>query len=311
MCHTAPAAVAALGTGLSMAYEECRAQLSGQRWNCSGVGDDTYFGHVMPLATREAAFTYAITAAGATHALSAACARGDLPSCGCTHNRLSSQRRRSSSPTTSEQFQWGGCGELAFGGRFARRFLDARELEADARSAMNLHNNRVGRKTVKDLVRRECKCHGVSGSCAVRTCWRALPQFRAVAAALRDKYRRARLHRAAPPDSPAAPARAPHPALRRYRQNGVGRPPRKTELVFLAASPSYCEPDAAAGSLGTHGRHCNRTSTDEDGCEKLCCGRGYSTVRVVKQVQCRCKFHWCCNVTCDTCLSRTQTHVCE
>lgn len=52
-------------------------------------------------------------------------------------------RRRTSSP---DQFQWGGCGEAAYGARFARRFLDARELEADARSLMNLHNNRVGRK---------------------------------------------------------------------------------------------------------------------------------------------------------------------
>lgn len=48
-------------------------------------------------------------------------------------------------------------------------------------------------QVVKDLVRRECKCHGVSGSCAVRTCWRALPPFRAAAAALRDRYDRARL----------------------------------------------------------------------------------------------------------------------
>ncbi|XP_052755436.1 protein Wnt-7b isoform X2 [Galleria mellonella] len=325
MCHAAPAAVAALGTGLSMAYKECRAQLSGYRWNCSGVGDGAYFGHVMPLATREAAFTYAITAAGATHALSAACARGDLPACGCAHNsKLSVQRRRGSSPSSSDQFQWGGCGEVAFGARFARRFLDARELEADARSLMNLHNNRVGRKTVKELVRRECKCHGVSGSCAVRTCWRALPPFAAVARALRERYRRARrvaAHAAPPPRtafaahvSLAAAAAAvvqPHLVLRRYRPNGVGRPPRKSELVYLAPSPSYCEPDAAAGSPGTHGRHCNRTSRDEDGCEKLCCGRGYNTVRVVKHVQCRCQFHWCCKVTCDTCLSRTETHVCE
>ena len=30
--------------------------------------------------------------------------------------------------------------------RFARRFLDAREIEGDARSLMNLHNNKAGRK---------------------------------------------------------------------------------------------------------------------------------------------------------------------
>lgn len=64
-----------------------------------------------------------------------------------------------------EQWEWGGgstgsgagagagasgvgarCGEAAYGARFARRFLDARELERDARALMNLHNNRLGRK---------------------------------------------------------------------------------------------------------------------------------------------------------------------
>ncbi|XP_073961203.1 wnt oncogene analog 2 isoform X2 [Choristoneura fumiferana] len=297
MCRAAPAAIAAVGDGLRMAYAECRHQLSDQRWNCSGVGDGNDFGHVMPLATREAAFTYAITSAGVTHALSAACARGDLPACGCANNR-----RRS----TTEQFQWGGCGEAAYGARFARRFLDARELDADARGLMNLHNNRVGRKVsemVKDLVRRECKCHGVSGSCALRTCWRALPQYKAVAAALRDKYRRAKL---------VAPQPQPLLVVRRNKQTtAVGRQPRKSELVYLEPSPSYCEPDPASGSLGTHGRICNRTSRGENGCETLCCGRGYNTVRASQATQCRCRFHWCCRVTCDTCVIRTETHVCK
>lgn len=30
--------------------------------------------------------------------------------------------------------------------KFSRKFLDAREIEGDARSLMNLHNNRAGRK---------------------------------------------------------------------------------------------------------------------------------------------------------------------
>ncbi|KPJ12754.1 Protein Wnt-7b [Papilio machaon] len=343
MCRSSPAAIAAVGDGLRMAYAECREQLSGYRWNCSGVGDGNDFGHVMPLATREAAFTYAITSAGVTHALSAACARGDLPACHCNSNR-----RRMTGP--SEQFQWGGCGEAAYGARFARRFLDARELESDARSLMNLHNNRVGRKyscgeaaygarfarrfldarelesdarslmnlhnnrvgrkIVKDLVRRECKCHGVSGSCALRTCWRALPPFRTVAAALRERYHRAKMVTLHPPPDTNAPHS--HLVIRRARQNaGVGRQPRKSELVFLEPSPSYCEPDTAAGSFGTHGRHCNRTSRGENGCETLCCGRGYNTIRTVEETKCRCQFHWCCRVTCDKCITRTETHVCK
>lgn len=38
---------------------------------------------------------------------------------------------------------------LQFNDRFARRFLDAREIEGDARSLMNLHNNKAGRKVSK------------------------------------------------------------------------------------------------------------------------------------------------------------------
>ncbi|XP_063897148.1 protein Wnt-7a-like [Helicoverpa armigera] len=49
LCRQAPAAVAAIGEGLRMAYAECRAQLAGRRWNCSGVGDSQHFGHVMPI----------------------------------------------------------------------------------------------------------------------------------------------------------------------------------------------------------------------------------------------------------------------
>lgn len=37
-------------------------------------------------------------------------------------------------------------------------------------------------------MRTECKCHGLSGSCTLRTCWRKLPLFRDVAIRLKDKF---------------------------------------------------------------------------------------------------------------------------
>lgn len=46
---------------------------------------------------------------------------------------------------------------------------------------------------VKHLLRTDCKCHGVSGSCAMKTCWKSLPPFRLVGDTLMRKYNKARL----------------------------------------------------------------------------------------------------------------------
>lgn len=44
-------------------------------------------------------------------------------------------------------WKWGGCSaDVVFGASLAKRFCDSREMEGDARSLMNLHNNKAGRK---------------------------------------------------------------------------------------------------------------------------------------------------------------------
>lgn len=96
---------------------------------------------VLFAGSKEAAFTYAVASAGVTYAITAACSRGNISTCGCD------PRHKSKKEVAPAGWKWGGCSvDAGYGMRLARRFLDAREIEGDARSLMNLHNNKAGRK---------------------------------------------------------------------------------------------------------------------------------------------------------------------
>ncbi|KAB0396625.1 hypothetical protein E2I00_020155, partial [Balaenoptera physalus] len=170
--------------------------------------------------SREAAFTYAITAAGVAHAVTAACSQGNLSNCGC-------DREKQGYYNQAEGWKWGGCSaDVRYGIDFSRRFV------------------------LEERMKLECKCHGVSGSCTTKTCWTTLPKFREVGHLLKEKYN-------------------------------------------VAVQVEV-------------GRLCNRTSPGADGCDTMCCGRGYNTHQYTKVWQCNCKFHWCCFVKCNTCSERTE-----
>jgi len=46
----------------------------------------------------------------------------------------------------------------------------------------------VYEQAIEDYMNVQCKCHGVSGSCEIRTCWRSVPPFQEVGSILNDKY---------------------------------------------------------------------------------------------------------------------------
>merc|ERR1712071_590175 len=58
------------------------------------------------------------------------------------------------------------------------------------RRRISRHNNAVGSKIVERLVNRTCKCHGVSGSCTMQTCWNQLAHFSEAARSIKLKYER-------------------------------------------------------------------------------------------------------------------------
>lgn len=82
----------------------------------------------------------------------------------------------------------------------------------------------------------QCKCHGVSGSCSIKTCWRSLPPMMEIGIILLQRYTNAR-------DASRA---APTVKMKKSEEE---------QLVYLAKSPDYCTRDDRLGSFGTTGRY--------------------------------------------------------
>jgi len=177
-------------------------------------------------------------------------------------------------------------------------------------------------QAVNNYVRVACKCHGVSGSCVVRTCWRQLPDFRSVGDRLLVRYDAATLatfnrHGTSlvrpardDNDNDAGEARR---RRRRKSKRDDGRRISKEQLLYVDQSPDYCP--------ATGGRRCLRRSRRHSGdqagrlgqadCNTMCCGRGYNEYRRSTTVRCRCKFVWCCRVVCDVCRRIEDVVVCK
>ena len=147
-----------------------------------------------------------------------------------------------------------------------------------------------------DLV---CKCHGVSGSCSIKICWRKMKPFREIGTVLKQKFDGATLV---------------HVNKRKNKLRPISRDmkrPTRKDLVYLEHSPDFCNPNPKKGSLGTKGRQCDKDSYGLDGCNLMCCGRGYYTIVKTFTEDCDCKFFWCCRVECKKCRHTRELHFCN
>ncbi|NWU99139.1 WN11B protein, partial [Upupa epops] len=275
----------------------CQQTFTDTRWNCSSVQHAPSFGPDLLRGTRESAFVYALAAAAVAHSIAQACSSGLLPRCSCASVP---------SELPGPDFRWGGCGDnlgygLQLGAAFADSPLKSSRLGAQGLKAMNLHNNAAGRQVLSDSLDIRCKCHGVSGSCSVKTCWKGLPSLDEVASDLKFKY--------------LAAIKVAHRLVGSRKQlvpkEPEVRPVKETDLVYLTNSPDYCMPDPLLGSLGTQDRQCNKTSAGSDGCNLMCCGRGYNTYTEEVLERCHCKYHWCCYVLCKRCRRKVERYVCK
>ena len=155
------------------------------------------------------------------------------------------------------------------------------------------------KQVVRSSLKRECKCHGVTGSCHLKTCWKSLAPFSVVGAALKRKYHQAA--KVALIDSSLQEGPIKKPSSRRDRK-----------LVYLDASPDYCVRNITVGSHGMLGRTCNSDDVSVSKCKSLCnsCKLRSRTVELSKLVDCRCKFVWCCSIECEKCTKKYSVTTC-
>ncbi|KAH7645436.1 protein wnt-1-like [Dermatophagoides farinae] len=299
-----PGVLTAIARAMKMAINECQTQFKDRRWNCP-VNDwkkgKHVFGKIIQRGCRETAFVYALTSAAVAHSIARACSEGMIETCTCDY--------RYNRKPSGIDWEWGGCSDnIDFGYKFARQFVDSAERGRDLRFVMNLHNNEAGRLHVSNEMRRECKCHGMSGSCTLQTCWMRLPSFRDIGNNLKDRFDGASRVSISNEYRGFTRKMMKHVQLKPY-ESGYKTPTRE-DLIYFEESPDFCVPNHKYGVMGTQGRTCNASSIGVEGCHLLCCGRGYITEEIEEYERCNCTFHWCCQVNCKICKIKKKIYRC-
>ncbi|XP_034005703.1 protein Wnt-16 [Trematomus bernacchii] len=300
LCRKQPLLMPSVQEGARLAVSECQSQFRHERWNCSVRKEPPVFGHEMTSGSKETAFLQAVLAAGLVHAVTRACSQGNMTECGCD-----ARLRGGGAPQGAEGWHWGGCSDhIQYGIWFSRRFIDGTVRNTTSvrggftQSSAYMHNSEAGRQAIVRTMSTHCRCHGVSGSCAVKTCWKTVAPFERVGVYLKERYE--------------CSVQVSDRSKKKSRRKEQRRPPVDAQqLVFINKSPNYCLEDVRRGVAGTRGRRCNRTSSGSDSCVLLCCGRGYNTHLVRLVQRCECKFVWCCYVHCHRCESMNDMHTCK
>lgn len=161
-------------------------------------------------------------------------------------------------------------------------------------------------------MKRICRCHGMSESCSVQTCWTQLSDFREIGNYLKIKHSQAQKL-----DIDKKRMRAGNSADNRGAITDAFGSIAQTELLYLEDSPDYCRTNTSLGLYGTEGRECVQhgdglTQWEKRSCRRLCheCGLRVEERRTEVVSSCNCKFHWCCKVNCDDCSQVIVKHVC-
>lgn len=145
----------------------------------------------------------------------------------------------------------------------------------------------------------QCKCHGISGACHLKTCVKKLPDFRDIGTFLLHKY-----------DS-AVKVMADNKGTSLLPKEQSFKRHTPTDLVYTDDSPDFCVPNPIMGSLGTSGRRCAPGDDKLNSCSILCCDKGEEKNFVIVKEHCNCRFQYCCDVHCEVCSKNITSYTCK
>lgn len=162
-------------------------------------------------------------------------------------------------------------------------------------------------QVIKAGVVTTCKCHGVSGSCTVRTCWRQLLPFNEIGKQLKQRYETS-IKVGSSTNEATGEGEISTGRSQQQQQPLPGltdQIPRTMDLLHIEDSPSFCRPSKY--SSGTAARKCYK----DKNCDAICCGRGHNTQSREVTGPCQCQVRWCCYVECKQCTQREEVYTCK
>lgn len=231
-------------------------------------------------------------------------------------NQILSKNDTDDGNRKTSKFAWNGCDEsVKFAFKVSKTYLESQDVDMnqdEASRRINAHNYEVGRLAVKKSLQKMCKCHGVSGTCQIQTCWTTVPDMRIVVDYLKRRFRlAAKVGAMTAVDSDIISLNKELTAI------------SKDRIVFADASPDYCYENTSLGINGTLGRYCSRAKQkanstepvsryERDSCDRLCTECGYKIKREVIKMekQCQCQFFFCCSVQCKRCPHEEEAFKC-
>ncbi|XP_065052223.1 protein Wnt-6-like [Rhopilema esculentum] len=293
--------------GTRMAILECQKQFRSRRWNCSH--DTRSIEAIVSYGYKEVAYLFAIQSAGVAHAITTGCHMGMFANCQCKSKKKRRQRKLAKHEKRNLHYKgniydWSDhCLERAISyGKGMSRKVMRNDKVRDVRGLVDRHNKEAGRLALTSMElghQSQCKCHGISGACHLKTCVRKLPDFRDIGRFLLQKY-----------DS-AVKVMIDNKGTKLLPKEKSFEHHTSTDLVYTDDSPDFCKANVKTGSMGTSGRRCVPGDGKLNSCSILCCDKGEEKSFVILEEHCNCTFQYCCDVHCEICRKNVTSYTCK